>query len=428
MVVMSENSSDILYPSYAIEESHPGHLGGRAWCVGLETMDPSTALILEIGCASGGNVLPLASEFPEATIIACDPSAQEIALARARATEAQLTNIEFHHCGVAELPQALGPFDYIICHGIYSWVPDQVREDIGATLRSRLSKNGLAFVSYNCLPGFHIRGMWREMIAEHCKGIDDPTMLVPKAIEALQLVLAGASGANPAYAHLLEEELMILQDAGPGYVLQEHFAPDNKSFYIHEFLQEMEAKGLFYVGDGDPTSDTLSNLNPEVARRLRDISAIDRLKYRDYMTGCTFRMSILSREKSTKIRADFEKLHAGIRHRQVLEHFDTLTDDTAKALLDAALRHWPNTLHVPRLIEAAELQNISPDTIANTLVDLQNSGFLRLRTTPVEATMSPSDTKTLSRFTELEATWGPTITNPWHDSIPFDESAEADAN
>ena len=61
------------------------------------------------------------------------------------------------------------PFDYIIAHGVYSWVPDPVRDRILAICSESLSPNGVAYVSYNTYPGGHIRDMVREMMLFHVR-------------------------------------------------------------------------------------------------------------------------------------------------------------------------------------------------------------------------------------------------------------------
>ena len=85
-----------------------------------------------------------------------------------------LANIELRHYNIADVDASWGKFDYIISHGIYSWVPAPVRERLLAICRENLAPNGIAYVSYNTLPGWHMRGMIRDMMIYHAAGFRGP--------------------------------------------------------------------------------------------------------------------------------------------------------------------------------------------------------------------------------------------------------------
>ncbi|OQX00120.1 MAG: hypothetical protein BWK73_49285 [Thiothrix lacustris] len=76
-----------------------------------------------------------------------------------------LTNIRLDVGDILELQAAdIGQFDYIIAHGVYSWVPMVVREKILQLARDCLTPNGLAYISYNLLPGWRMRGSLRDLL------------------------------------------------------------------------------------------------------------------------------------------------------------------------------------------------------------------------------------------------------------------------
>src|SRR5262249_16385673 len=142
------------YASEPFPSTHPALLGALARLFGIEAAPLNGARILELGCAVGGNIIPLAARHPDATLVGIDLSGARVAAAPAPLADLGLANIEVRCQGIDDLLDAAdAPFDYIICHGVYSWVPAVVRESILRICRQRLSARGVAIVSYNVLPG-----------------------------------------------------------------------------------------------------------------------------------------------------------------------------------------------------------------------------------------------------------------------------------
>ena len=123
--------------------------------------------MLELGCASGDNLIPMALGLPNARFVGIDLSARQIEQGQRQVSALGLANIELRQYNIADVDASWGKFDYIICHGIYSWVPAPVRERLLAICRDNLAPNGVAYVSYNTLPGWHMRGMIRDMMIYH---------------------------------------------------------------------------------------------------------------------------------------------------------------------------------------------------------------------------------------------------------------------
>lgn len=124
---------------------------------GLAASDPYSSNILEIGCAMGGNIIGQAINHPNSNFIGIDLSSEQIAIGKRAIDGIGCTNIkliEMDICNLVSEFKGKIEFDYIICHGIYSWVPDFVRSAILDSCKELLSKNGVAFISYNCYPGW----------------------------------------------------------------------------------------------------------------------------------------------------------------------------------------------------------------------------------------------------------------------------------
>ena len=129
------------YESHAFPQTAPGRLAAIAFLLGLDPIDVSTARVLEIGCAAGGNLIPFAAWHPDAKVVGIDLSPVQIEQGRRRVQALGLTNLELvagrHR---VHRSAAFGEFDFIICHGVYSWVPEHVQQAILSTFQSALSR------------------------------------------------------------------------------------------------------------------------------------------------------------------------------------------------------------------------------------------------------------------------------------------------
>ena len=152
----------IPYRSLPYPLTRPAHVAAIAQTFGLALPDVTTARVLEIGCAGGGNIIPLAAAFPDARFVGIDLSPVQIGQARERAAAAGLENIEFREGSVTEIDHGWGIFDYIVCHGVYSWVPPEVQEALLSALRRSLAPEGVAYMSYNVYPGWKAKEIVRD--------------------------------------------------------------------------------------------------------------------------------------------------------------------------------------------------------------------------------------------------------------------------
>src|SRR6266851_5993395 len=150
---------EVPYHSFPFADSHPDRLATVAHLFGLTPPDPQTARILELGCASGGNLLPMAELYPQGRFIGIDLSERQIAAGQQAVTAVGLTNLELRQASILDVDASWGQFDYVIAHGVFSWVPEPVQDKILSICHTNLQPNGIAYISYNTLPGWHMRGM-----------------------------------------------------------------------------------------------------------------------------------------------------------------------------------------------------------------------------------------------------------------------------
>ena len=156
---MSKTSpyDELPYPRLAFAQSHPNHLGAIGCLFGANPTPPSRARILELGCAQGGNLLPMAVGLPSAELVGLDFSQRQIDDGKATRDECGITNARLLQANLLEVDDSWGQFDYIIAHGVYSWIPDPVREHLLRLAVRLLAPAGIFYVSYNCLPGWRPR-------------------------------------------------------------------------------------------------------------------------------------------------------------------------------------------------------------------------------------------------------------------------------
>ncbi|MBT3781370.1 MAG: class I SAM-dependent methyltransferase, partial [Rhodospirillaceae bacterium] len=154
------------YPGQPIPLSHPDHLYVVGRIHGLAPAAVTGARVLELGCGDGGNLLPMAATLIEAQFVGVDLSERHIEMAKTAAGAAKLTNVEFLTGDASAIfrESAPDPFDYIILHGLYSWVSREVQAALLPLCQRLLAENGIVYISYNTYPGWHARGLVRELM------------------------------------------------------------------------------------------------------------------------------------------------------------------------------------------------------------------------------------------------------------------------
>jgi len=285
------------YISYAYALSHPDHLAMMARLFGLTPPDPADARILEIGCASGGNLIPLAMNSPRARYLGIDLSESQIENGREHIAALGLENVDLEALDLLEFDPGEQEFDYIIAHGVYSWVPPEVRERILELARRHLSPHGIAYVSYNCYPGWHINEISRYLMYRNCDHIGDPGTRYSTAMGLLQEFAAVAKDSDAfPLARIYRECHASLQDLGQDYVLHEYLEPVNTPFYFRDFVFNCANRDLAYVCDAELTPMLLSS-RPQAIQDLIGRIANNRLEteeYLDFIDARTFRSSLLT--------------------------------------------------------------------------------------------------------------------------------------
>ena len=218
---------EVPYESNPFAQTHPNRLATVASLLGMKPKPIERCRVLELGCASGGNLIPMAIELPGSEFVGIDLSALQIDESNEILRKLDIKNVRLEHCNIADIDKKFGLFDYIICHGVFSWVPFDIKDKILDICRENLSWNGVAYVSYNALPGWHMRGMIRDMMCYHTARFTDNQMKVEQARALIDFLLQSATNEKSAYAVWLKEEFELLKKVKNYYIFHDHLEDNN---------------------------------------------------------------------------------------------------------------------------------------------------------------------------------------------------------
>uniref|UniRef100_Q029T5 Methyltransferase type 12 n=1 Tax=Solibacter usitatus (strain Ellin6076) TaxID=234267 RepID=Q029T5_SOLUE len=394
------NSYDqVPYRTFPRRQTHPNRLAAVATLFGMTPAPVDRCRVLEIGCGAGGNVIPLAYHLPHSHFYGIDLAANAIDAARRAAGDLELGNLELRAADLRDLASGLPEFDYIFAHGLYSWIPAEVRDALLALCRQRLAPHGVAFVSYNAYPGRYPRRMLREILLRHTRGIEDPTALLAEARRLL------AQLPHPEAAALLEQEDDIL--------FHDDLAPINHPVWFHEFAAHAARHRLQYLGEADPHE----MFDP---REIPHTDLLEREQYLDFLKLRRFRQTLLCRSEvplSHHVHAGRmdQFLFSDNPHGRRLRGADPVVESVTQALQDAS----------PLPVEFAELAPYagSPDALREILLSLLIAGCVDLHVyhfpCQEEVTVRPR----ASRLARYQAVHSNTVTNACHIPVQLDPAA-----
>jgi SAM-dependent methyltransferase len=297
---MSPNPYDsVAYPSAALPQTHPDRLATQATLFGLSPASVARCRVLDIGCGDGNHLIACAASLPASSFVGVDLAAAPIERGQAAARELGLANIDLRAADLTRLTAADGPFDYIVAHGVYSWVPAEVRDRLLAVCADLLAPQGVAFVSYNTYPGCHVRRMAREIMRFHIRHLDEPTGRVEQATALLHFLRQGCPAGEDESAFALRKEVeKLLEHGDPAAFYHDDLADVNEPVYFHEFAAHAARHGLQYLADAD-LFEMQDRIYPEtVARTLADLGRTDFLlkeQYLDFLKARRFRQTLLCR-------------------------------------------------------------------------------------------------------------------------------------
>lgn len=289
---------EVLYESHPFAQTHPNRLATIGALFGLQPAPLAKCRVLELGCSSGGNIIPLAERYPASQFVGLDASTRQIAIGQQTLDVLQLNNLQLLHQDILKISPDIGQFDYIIAHGVFSWVPREVQDAILRICRDHLTDNGIGYISYNTNPGWRLRGMIRDIMTYRARNIKNPAEKLKEARALLDFLAESVSTKNNAYGILLADEVNHIRPKQDWYLIHEYLEDVNEPEYFHEFMDRVHAHRLQYLGEADYSTMLASNFPPEVEATLKKLGAdiIETEQYMDLVRNRLFRQTLICRQ------------------------------------------------------------------------------------------------------------------------------------
>jgi methyltransferase-like protein/2-polyprenyl-3-methyl-5-hydroxy-6-metoxy-1,4-benzoquinol methylase len=305
----NRNSYDeIPYPSLPKPESHPSRLGSLATLLGMSPAPVERCRVLELACSDGGNIVPMACNLPASDFVGVDLSARQIADGREMIAALGLQNIRLEQASILDVDPAFGQFDYIIAYGVFSWVDRPVQEAIFEVCQRHLSPQGVAYISYNTYPGWHLRQLLRDMMLYHTRKSTDLRASTAQSRELLKALVDSSQAIAESrrsttldmksYGMLLTREQDLLDRRPDLYLAHELLEDYNDPVYFSDFMERAARHGLQYVSEADYYSTQVKNFPAGVAEKLGQWAGnvVETEQYIDFLLNRTFRQTLLCRD------------------------------------------------------------------------------------------------------------------------------------
>ena len=310
--IMTTNTNDVQqtiyselgYKSMPFPYTTPATLEAYAALVGVSAPNPKTARVLELGATYGGNIISQALFNPDATFVGIELSQEQVEKGNEVIANAGLTNVSLIQSDIASIGSEIGTFDYIIAHGVYSWVDDGVKDALLRLIDEHLAEDGIAYISYNTYPGWHTMDEVRQLMMFSNR---DKTQFNHKEKVLHGKTIGSIVGSQILkYDNLKERNskflgaLRSVMQKDEYYVGHDHLEPNNDPVYFYQFNDHLGAHNLAYLCDADLTLSMVRSFDADIADTLDKLAPNDHVaqeQYLDFMLDTTFRKSIICKAK-----------------------------------------------------------------------------------------------------------------------------------
>lgn len=448
-------------PSIPLPKGHPNHLAAMARLFGVPAASPATARVLELGCGTGANLLPMADAFPLATFVGVDSSASLVERGRRFAEAAKLTNVDLRAEALDAFSAPGQTFDYIIVSGVFSRVSEATQRHLWEICRTHLAPNGIAYFSYDVLPGANMRRSVRDVAQFHTSRLAEPADKVKQARAVLKFLADSVPAEDHAYGVMLRDELRFASKLNDPVVFNDYLAPDRSAVYFHQFIAQASAHGLQYLCESTLSDMLTSNLPEAVAGTLARVGNIvaqeqymDFLRNRmmrqtllcpaahriqralspDVLRSLAFQATFTSQPKAIELRPGVAVVLTSASGQQVS------TDNTfTKAVLGVLADHALRAVSFRELLEAARARSQlfadqtgsglpgtdEESSLAAILLNLLTKAFIDLHAEASPAMHAVPEKPQASTFHQLQAGADIQLTGRLNTSVPIDALGRA---
>lgn len=379
---------DVPYIGGVYPQSHVAVLATVARLLGMHPAPVERCRVLEIGCADGANLIGMAAHLPQSDFVGVDGSEKQLARGHALRAQGGLHNLSFVAKDLRDLSDELGTFDYIIAHGVFSWVAADARVALLQQCKRLLRPQGVAYISYNTWPGWHSKSYVRGLMRFSTRNFIDPERALEAGrtiVEVFGSLMAGVQG------RILRDAAAFLRGADDDYVYHDYLEENNAPILFHAFLDAAQRAGLQYIGDAEPHRSLDLNL-PDTTRAALSFFTDDPIvleQYLDFLTDRDLRRTLLCHDDVVLRRTlDAETLAAlfvrvPLTDRQKTPNGDLVfrrpgDPDAAivaqaplhRAVLDRLVAVYPSAIRIGDLSAALRVDR-------DSLIELLSACFLR---------------------------------------------------
>jgi methyltransferase-like protein len=442
---------EVLYPSGLYSQTHPDRLATVATLFGMSPAPVEHCRVLELGCNDGANLIAMAYALPDSRFVGIDSAEKPIAAGRALVEELGLNNIILRPLDLLETPPDLGRFDYIIAHGLYSWVPETVRDKLLAVCGAHLSDNGVAYISYNVYPGCHFRDLTRGMMRYHVAKFSEPEEKILQARALLKFLVESKKELEP-YHQILQRELDRSLSRSDAALFHDDLNAINHPVYFHEFIEHAARHGLQYLSEATLRAMPVNSYRPYVIEQLNKLDPADvitREQYNDFLMGRTFRQTLLCRKEiplyqthpaerlyTLRFAADLRPVSADPKPcseaAEVFKGPGGAEIETNQPLVKIALAHlaaiWPQSIVFDDLISLVQselgtamgAQEEAKRQLAEALLQAHLAGHIELHAHRASFVTNVTERPLASALARLQLRKGIAISTLRHQSIKIE--------
>ncbi len=427
---MSTSYDTVAYPSATFPQTHPDRLALIARLHGLAAPAIDTARVLEIGGGDGFNLIALAAAWPGAQFLNFDLSGEATRRGQALVAASGMGNVRVEQADILEFVQAVEPgsFDYVIAHGVYAWVPPVVQQATLALIARALAPDGVAFVSFNALPGGHVRRVMRDMLLHELAGVDAIADRIAAARAFLEST-AQRKGDDDAVVTAIRAQAVAMLGRPDAVLFHDELGECFEPVSLSQIAADAAALGLEFLDDSgrNRLGDGFLPTDAEATAETTTAAILRAAQSDDYAAMRFFRQALF--------------VHAGraVARRPVL---DCLRDcwatgqfapdpdggirvqDTTFALRDAGLTEWLLRLGQtwPEYQPVAGLGD-DPDRL-EALYRLLRMGLIHLSTRPQPFALTASASPEASLLARAQLALGsPHVTTLHFEQMKLEDPA-----
>ncbi len=396
--------------------AQPDRLAIMATLYGLAPAQPSVARVLELRCGDGAHLQAMAARYRGAHFVGIETDRLLIEQARRSSEALRLSNVEFTHLEVEKLGSARfdEPFDYIICHDLFSALRPSQQAALLRLCRESLAPDGVAYVGYDTYPGWKMREVVRDAMRFNVRGVDHAALKLAHGRAMLQWLDENAH-AKTAYGRMLVNEASRIAGWSDARLFGESFERECHPCYFSEFVARARQQRLALLGEANFSEQAVHQRGKKLAAALGHLAGEDWVgaeQCLDFLRNRTSRQTLLvhahaaaSIDRSprsgllTRMHSscDYEQAPMQSPYEQERE-FRSPTGRTIRtenlvmqAMLQAWAQAFPHSLGFDELLAATQHrrfgQHQAPtrDEVAETMLRFAREGVVQLHVEAVVA-------------------------------------------